>query len=69
MQTQPVEPRHTGHDEEQRHYIAGLLAGLSLVGRPRDMHALMERMAQAEGREARVNQVRGHQAGAQHLSQ
>jgi hypothetical protein len=33
--------------EESRRLIAGLLAGLALVGRPRDMHQSMERLANA----------------------
>lgn len=33
--------------EESRELITGLLAGLTLVGRPRDMHRSMERLANA----------------------
>lgn len=33
--------------EEHRKLIAGMLAGMTLVGRPRDMHQSMERLANA----------------------
>lgn len=33
--------------DQRRALIAGLLAGMALVGRPRDMHAAMERLAHA----------------------
>ena len=35
--------------EEHRKLIAGMLAGMTFVGRPREMHRTMERLANAGG--------------------
>lgn len=33
--------------EEHRKLVAGMLAGMTFVGRPREMHRIMERLANA----------------------
>ena len=43
--------------DQRRAVIAGLLAGMALVGRPRDMHATMERLAHAGVTPAEVERL------------
>lgn len=43
--------------EQSRAIIAGLLAGMALVGRPRDMHAAMERLVHAGVTPAEVERL------------
>lgn len=43
--------------DQHRAMIAGLLAGMALVGRPRDMHAAMERLAHAGVTPAEVERL------------
>ncbi|WP_312066175.1 hypothetical protein [Brevundimonas sp.] len=43
--------------DQRRAMIAGLLAGMALVGRPRDMHAAMERLANAGATSAEVERL------------